>query len=112
MATTTATPSARDEARNGPQSPCWQQRAACRKVPTAIFYPAGNHIRVAEEQAKGVCWLCPVRAACLVFALEHSEPYGVWGGLTAEERRMLAAAVPKNGEGAGHDGPSRPAGDG
>jgi len=77
----------------------WQRRAACRKVPTTLFFPAGNYTRVAEEQAKTVCSSCPVRIPCLTFAIEHGEPFGVWGGLTAEERRVLAAPLPEEGEG-------------
>lgn len=38
-------------------------------------------------EAKAVCTRCPVRAACLDRGL--FEPWGVWGGLTTEERRAL-----------------------
>lgn len=37
--------------------------------------------------AKAVCAQCPVRVRCLESALH--EKYGVWGGLTAEERAEL-----------------------
>lgn len=33
------------------------------------------------------CEACPVREACASYALAARERYGVWGGLTAEERR-------------------------
>ncbi len=32
------------------------------------------------ELAKALCQGCPVRAECLVGALERREPWGVWGG--------------------------------
>jgi WhiB family redox-sensing transcriptional regulator len=68
----------------------WRSQAACRRVPTAVFFPAGNFARMEEKQAKSVCAMCPVRVPCLTFALEHVEPFGVWGGLSTEERRALA----------------------
>lgn len=39
-----------------------------------------------EKRAKAVCRRCPIRVACLAWALETREPAGVWGGMTAEER--------------------------
>ncbi|MHA6758045.1 WhiB family transcriptional regulator [Streptacidiphilus sp. PAMC 29251] len=39
-----------------------------------------------DQAAKQVCGHCPVREPCLQFALDAREPYGVWGGLTEEER--------------------------
>lgn len=32
---------------------------------------------------------CPVRAECAAHALAVREPYGVWGGLTEDEREEL-----------------------
>lgn len=32
---------------------------------------------------------CPVRAQCAAHALQVREPYGVWGGLTEDEREEL-----------------------
>lgn len=40
------------------------------------------------EPAREVCLGCPVLNICLGHALE-AEPYGVWGGKTAEERNAL-----------------------
>jgi hypothetical protein len=36
-----------------------------------------------------MCQDCPLRTGCLKIGL--FEPYGIWGGLTAPERRALAA---------------------
>jgi WhiB family transcriptional regulator, redox-sensing transcriptional regulator len=69
----------------------WAGRAACRELPLTLFFPPGNsdRTRVDEARAKAVCSSCPVRVPCLVFALTREEAYGVWGGLTADERRVL-----------------------
>lgn len=40
--------------------------------------------------AKRVCASCPVRTDCLAVALTYGEDFGIWGGLTAAERRALA----------------------
>lgn len=39
--------------------------------------------------AKRVCASCPVKDECLAVALTYGEDYGIWGGLTAAERRDL-----------------------
>lgn len=71
----------------------WQSRAACRELgSTRFFHPAderGEDREQRDEAAKRVCAGCPVRTACLEHALRTREPYGVWGGLTEEERREL-----------------------
>lgn len=71
----------------------WQRQAACRWLPTELFFPTGNSdiARTDEARAKEVCVTCPVRAECLDLALTNEEPYGVWGGLTVTERRALMA---------------------
>ncbi|BFV55257.1 WhiB family transcriptional regulator [Kitasatospora sp. CMC57] len=71
----------------------WQIRAACRRQDAALFFhPAGERgdaHDARDEAAKRVCGRCPVRAACLTHALQVREPYGVWGGLTEDERAAL-----------------------
>lgn len=64
----------------------WRQRAACRGVDPDIFYP------VSDEEAgpaKTICAQCPVREACLEYALANRERDGVWGGATERERRRI-----------------------
>jgi len=71
----------------------WQMRAACRGIDTANFYHPENErgpSRVNREQrAKQICAHCPVVENCLRWALAAREPYGVWGGLSVEEREAL-----------------------
>lgn len=66
----------------------WVVRAACRGLDPDIFHPvrAGNAY---VTQAKQICEGCSVRAECLEYALEAPEPLGVWGGLSAQERRRI-----------------------
>ncbi|MCM1943980.1 WhiB family transcriptional regulator [Streptomyces hydrogenans] len=71
----------------------WQLLAACRGVDSSLFFhPEGERgaARSARENsAKEVCMRCPVRAQCAAHALAVREPYGVWGGLTEDEREEL-----------------------
>jgi WhiB family transcriptional regulator, redox-sensing transcriptional regulator len=68
----------------------WRQRAACRGRDTGVWFPSPSD-RFALDVAKQVCASCPVRPDCLAYALTleaHDWPlFGVWGGLTAAERR-------------------------
>ena len=64
----------------------WRQHAACRGADPDTFYPATDE---EAEEAKAVCATCPVRQACLEYALANRERDGVWGGLTERERRRL-----------------------
>ncbi len=67
----------------------WQARGNCVGVDPDLFFPERGE-SVAE--AKAVCATCVVRAECLAFALEHNERFGIWGGLSARERRAIRRA--------------------
>ncbi|MGH9278484.1 MAG: WhiB family transcriptional regulator [Acidimicrobiales bacterium] len=70
----------------------WLVRAACRALPTELFFPAGELDEQAVEQAeeaKSVCSGCPVQGACLEYAIATNQPYGIWGGANASERRSI-----------------------
>lgn len=43
----------------------------------------------AQRVAAKVCNGCPVRLQCLSDALDNRVEFGVWGGLTERQRRML-----------------------
>jgi WhiB family redox-sensing transcriptional regulator len=68
----------------------WQLHAACRGLPSDVFFHPDNErgpARAArDEAAKAVCARCPVRLDCRAHALEVREPYGVWGGMSEDER--------------------------
>ncbi|MGQ0805315.1 MAG: WhiB family transcriptional regulator [Actinomycetota bacterium] len=66
----------------------WREFARCRGVDPEVFYPVSDDDDAADE-AKSICALCPVREACLEYALSTREKNGVWGGLTERERRRV-----------------------
>jgi WhiB family redox-sensing transcriptional regulator len=53
-----------------------------------VFHPAEEDDDAAAE-AKAVCDVCPVIESCLEYAVSTREKDGVWGGMTARERRRL-----------------------
>jgi WhiB family redox-sensing transcriptional regulator len=71
----------------------WQLLAACRGVDGQVFFAPdaerGLRRLARERVAKAVCRSCPVIADCAAHAIRTREPFGVWGGLTPEERRRL-----------------------
>ncbi|MFE7096111.1 WhiB family transcriptional regulator [Streptomyces erythrochromogenes] len=71
----------------------WQAEAVCREVGSEPFFGSSEEGRRGrkerDRQAKSLCGSCPVVDACLRHALATHEPHGVWGGLTAHERRRL-----------------------
>jgi Transcription factor WhiB len=48
--------------------------------------------------ASSVCRSCPVAAECLAYALAADERFGVWGGMTPEERRPRRCRPVRRGE--------------
>lgn len=71
----------------------WQLSAACRGMDSATFFHPPDERNAAREnrieQAKLVCRACPAIMECREHALRVREPYGVWGGLSEDERAAL-----------------------
>ena len=71
----------------------WQVQAACRGMASSFFFhpwgERGASRAERDHRAKEVCGACPVIDACRRHALEVQEQYGVWGGLSEEERLVL-----------------------
>lgn len=66
----------------------WQEAAACRDEDTELFFPPGNGPGFARQiaAAKRICARCPVSEQCADQALNTPEKYGIWAGLTEEDR--------------------------
>jgi len=69
----------------------WKDDAACRDTDPDLFFPVGTTGPAIEqiENAKAICRACDVASACLEYALANREEYGIWGGMTEDERRTL-----------------------
>lgn len=68
----------------------WRLNALCRIIsPALFFHPAnerGQQRRKRISEAKKICFRCPVIEACRDYVLTAGEPFGIWGGLSEEER--------------------------
>ena len=69
----------------------WRMRAACLQSKPDLFFPVGGTDQALSQidRAKRVCADCPVRTNCLLWANRANVSDGVWGGLSAEERKSL-----------------------
>ncbi|MDP1878986.1 MAG: WhiB family transcriptional regulator [Actinomycetota bacterium] len=71
----------------------WQMDGACRgEDPSLFFHPEGERGPARDSReaaAKAVCATCPVLAECAAHALAVREPYGVWGGMSEDDREAF-----------------------
>lgn len=68
----------------------WLRGASCAGADTEDFFPGGG--RGSTSAAKAFCSTCPVMEECLRYAMERPWLAGVWGGLSAYQRRDLRRA--------------------
>jgi WhiB family redox-sensing transcriptional regulator len=85
--TTTPNSSLRSEpeARNA-----WVANAVCRTADPDELFVSG----AAQRQAATICRRCPVMTECAADALDNRIEFGVWGGLTERQRRVLLKKHP------------------
>lgn len=89
----------------GTETPDWA-RGACYQDLEAhetLFFAAsgdgggfGSERQRQKARARAVCRPCPILRDCLAYALETSQLFGVWGGLTPSERKRKGRSVLAN----------------
>jgi hypothetical protein len=64
--------------------------APCQTVDPELFFPDPTDV-IGIKKAKTLCDNCDqkIKTKCLSFALSNKIRYGVWGGLTSDEREKL-----------------------
>lgn len=79
--------------------PDWEDWARCKGADAALFFPERGRTGHEQVSAAGsFCRWCPVRLQCLATAtVVRHEPHGIWGGLTATERRAVRARLRASG---------------
>lgn len=66
----------------------WMKDAACTTSSPDLWFPeVGNSIEI--RNVKAICKACPVKDVCLEYALDNRVEHGIWGGLSAYERKVL-----------------------
>lgn len=70
-------------------TPDWMSESLCRRKHGDIWFPPFETTtpEINYAIAKKVCNVCPVWADCLTIGMK--EIYGVWGGLTPQDRLPL-----------------------
>lgn len=76
----------------------WMKYGACATTDPDLFFP--EIPGTLNRQARDVCAHCDVREQCLAYALENDERYGIWGGLSPNQRSRLRNSTtnPKGNE--------------
>lgn len=83
----------------------WRESANCRHAdPDTFFHPDGERGDARRDRsllAKQICRSCPVSRECLAFALASREGFGIWGGMSEDERAgvLLGAKLRPRGRG-------------
>jgi WhiB family redox-sensing transcriptional regulator len=68
----------------------WRHQAACAGQDPEYWFPIeASGYTPAHKRAVTICRSCPVQAACLNWAMENNEYYGIWGGTSARQRADL-----------------------
>lgn len=65
----------------------WMRDASCAGVGGDWWFPEKGE---AAKGAKAVCRGCPVRAECLEYSLTCGQTFGVWGGVSERDRRVIS----------------------
>jgi WhiB family redox-sensing transcriptional regulator len=70
--------------------PEWARDAACKDLEPeeahAYFFPQRGG---SAKAGRALCKRCPVAAQCLELALTEGEAFGIWGGTSERQRRVL-----------------------
>jgi WhiB family redox-sensing transcriptional regulator len=67
----------------------WMAEARCRSMDPEIFFPTDG---LGVQRAAAICEICPVRDACLEYALRNGIQHGVFGGVSERARVRLRRA--------------------
>lgn len=62
--------------------------ASCDGLDAEMFYPTTNEVTSEMQMLLRMCNDCPVKQACLEWALVH-ERDGIWGGMSAVQRARV-----------------------
>lgn len=68
----------------------WQFEAVCGPEDEKLMF---SELPSKIEKMKSLCATCPVEADCLNFAIANDIEWGIFGGTTPKDRRILSAYV-------------------
>lgn len=68
----------------------WRLKGLCLTEDPDLMHPADRDL-YGQNQAKAICFVCPVKAQCLKDAIDTDDWNGIRGGMTPKERRNYAS---------------------
>ncbi len=74
---------------NVPRALDWQKLAVCDGARDDIFFP--GEYELPDPAALAMCARCHVKSECLQYSIDLDIEYGIWGGLTEEQRRNITS---------------------
>ena len=69
-----------------PSVGAWSAHGSCASFDPELFFPEPG---ADTSAARAICRTCPVRRMCLDHAIETRQKFGIWGGMTENQRRRL-----------------------
>jgi hypothetical protein len=70
----------------------------CKNAPDLFFPDNGERVFSDSQLARDACNRCPLQDACATYAVLANEKDGLWGGLSAIERRDLRKEIITSGK--------------
>jgi len=67
----------------------WIKDSLCIEYPDVEFFPDETY-KEDVKKAKSICSRCLVKSECLDYAYTTNQPWGIWGGFTMKEVRIIA----------------------
>lgn len=67
--------------------PEFYEYGACANEDMNTFFPGQGQSSVMREAIE-ICFTCPVQKECHQYALENKIDHGVWGGSSADQRKL------------------------
>lgn len=81
----------------------WRDDARCAKLPKKVFFEYNsqeidnNTRKCYKNLALDTCKNCPVIKQCYEFAICNNEKFGIWAGLTPDQRRPIVKRFKETG---------------
>lgn len=66
----------------------WMALANCKGHPKSMFFQEVIGYSEETRLAKELCARCPVWKKCLKFSIDNNEQWGLWGGLSVNDRKV------------------------
>ena len=63
--------------------------ALCKNTPVDMWFPVSGSSNKQIAETKTICYKCSIQQKCLQYSIDHYIQFGIFGGLTAKERRNL-----------------------